>query len=121
MDIEPHRLYSFAEAARLIPSSHAGKTVHIVTLRRWRAQGRFAAICRQAGKRRYWFLPGVVILALSRAQDVEWQGRTPTERRSAVEAARKRFEELSGRRGCQRNSAKAAAKDGRGRNRGGSG
>ncbi len=41
--IEPDRLYSFAEAARLVPSVYRGKHVTVTTLHRWRREGKLQA------------------------------------------------------------------------------
>ena len=39
MNIYEEHLLSFREAARLLPSSHSNKTVHISTLHRWSTHG----------------------------------------------------------------------------------
>lgn len=51
------RLYAFAEAAALIPSPRGGH-VSAETLRRWRKEGRFAAVRRTVGGKRWWFVRG---------------------------------------------------------------
>ena len=61
--IETDRLYSFSEAAKLIPSCRKGH-INLNTLHRWRLDGRFQAICRTSGRLRYWFLLGSEILKL---------------------------------------------------------
>jgi hypothetical protein len=58
VEIDPYRLYPFAEAARLIPSCQAGKRLNLKTLHRWRLAGKVKAVARESRDRRYWFLPG---------------------------------------------------------------
>jgi hypothetical protein len=63
-EIDPERLYSFAEAARLLPSCAPGKTVHPDTLHGWRKDGLFSAHPRRVGRRRHWFVMGAELLRL---------------------------------------------------------
>ena len=94
-EIDPGRLYSFSEAARLIPSCRQGKNLSLRTLHRWRTAGRIEAVCRQSGGRRFWFAYGSALLAfLSADQAPEWHGRTPTERRRAIERATRTLERM---------------------------
>ncbi len=84
-DINPHGVYSFAEAARLLPSGHPGKHVHVATLHRWRARGKIKAH-RSPGAA--WYVFGAELLRLLSADQVpEWTGRTPAQRNRAYEAA----------------------------------
>lgn len=65
--IDPARLYSFAEACRLIPSCQAGKHLAAWTLRQWRRAGKLNGVVeRRSGARVYYFLPGHEIIRLSR-------------------------------------------------------
>lgn len=64
MDINPDRLYPFAEARNLIPSCYAGRRLSLDTLHRWRERGLFKAEDRRVGGRRYWFVRGSELLRL---------------------------------------------------------
>jgi hypothetical protein len=88
--IEPNRLYSFAEAARLIPSPKAGKRTHLATMHRWRKNNRIAAQCRPSGGKRYWFILGSELIRLLGGPR-EFNGTTPAQRRRAHEAAMQRL------------------------------
>jgi len=57
------QLYSFSEAAKLIPSERGG-TVSVDTLHRWRKVGLLQAICRHGQKRDSWFLTHSEVLRL---------------------------------------------------------
>lgn len=84
-EINPQGVYSFAEAVKLIPSCHEGKTLHLATLYRWRIAGRVKAH-RLPG--RGWAMFGSEILKLLHANECpEWVSRTPAQRRHASEAA----------------------------------
>ncbi len=88
-EINPQGVYSFAEAARLLPSCQPGKSVHLATLHRWRDQGKIKAH-RSPG--RGWYILGTELLRLLHAdQAPEFVGRTPTQRNRDIDAA---FEEL---------------------------
>lgn len=95
-EIDPTRLYSLSEAASFIPSPRQGKKTHLVTLHRWRREGRLPCECRQMGGRRFYFVWGSVLLRLLHADTCpEWNGRTPDERERAVIAAEKRRAEIA--------------------------
>ena len=84
-EISPAGVYSFAEAAKLIPSCHGGKTLHLATLHRWRLAGRIKAH-RLPG--RGWAMFGSEILKLLHADEMpEFTGRTPSQRSRDIDAA----------------------------------
>lgn len=58
--IEPDRLYSFGDAAALVPSSRRGKNVSPRTLHQWRKAGKFQAHERNG----CWFVWGRELLKL---------------------------------------------------------
>jgi hypothetical protein len=90
--IDPQRLYSFAEAARLIPSPRGGKRTHIKTLHRWREDGQLKAVSRQAERLRYWYVYGAEILRLMGVcLPPPPQLDSPTERRRQHEADMKQL------------------------------
>ena len=62
--IDPDKLYSFAEAARLLPSCQAGKTLTVRTLHNWRRRGQLAAQARPSGRLLYWFVWGAELVRL---------------------------------------------------------
>jgi hypothetical protein len=62
-DIEPNRLYSFSEAARMIPSSRGGH-VSLSTLHSWHAAGVITGVARKVVKNRMWFVRGSELLRL---------------------------------------------------------
>jgi hypothetical protein len=63
-DIAPlEKLYSFGEAAKLIPSVRGG-TLHTKTLHAWRRQGLLTAYRRKLGNVESWFLPESEIIRL---------------------------------------------------------
>jgi hypothetical protein len=83
-EIDPNKLYPFAEAARLLPSCHPGKHVHLQSLHRWRREGRLAAVHRPP----WWFVWGSELLRLMGAGErPKFTGRTPAQRKRAHEAA----------------------------------
>lgn len=60
-DIDPDRLYPFAEACKLIPSSQGG-TINLRTLYRWKNRKVIKAECRKVVTRKFWFLRGSEII-----------------------------------------------------------
>jgi hypothetical protein len=92
VEIDLNRLYSFSEAAKLLPSNQAGKHVHLNSLHRWRREGRLNAVSRPAGKTRWWFVWGSELLRfMAVGEKPKWTGRTPAQRRRDVEAAKERL------------------------------
>ena len=91
--IDPDRLNSFGEAAKLVPSCRGGPTP-VKTLHRWRLQGRFAAICRNSGGLRFWFVRGSEVLRLLEGDAPVIGARTPRQLQRASERADKRLREL---------------------------
>lgn len=70
IDIEPMRLYTFAEAARLVPSVYRGKHVTVATLHRWRRDGKVQAQERTSrGKRCYLILGSELLRAIAERKD----------------------------------------------------
>lgn len=57
-NIDPEKLYPLAEAAGLVPSSHAGKQTHPETLKRYVRMGILRATFRKVVKKRLWFFQG---------------------------------------------------------------
>lgn len=93
--IEPGRLYSFSEAARLIPSPR-GEHTHRKTLHRFRLQGRIAGVPRHVNGLTYWFVYGSELLRfLAADQCPEWIGRTPAQREKAIAQAERHIEQLA--------------------------
>jgi len=86
--IDPRRLYSFSEAARLIPSPRCGTHTAAKTLHHWRQEGLLQAECRQSRGKRYWFIRGAEILRLLGGPR-EFVGATPAQRRRSKERALK--------------------------------
>jgi hypothetical protein len=66
------RLYSFSEAARLIPSVRGG-SVSPKTLHRWRHEGRLLAVARPVRALVHWFVRGEEIARLA-GQETRTQG-----------------------------------------------
>jgi hypothetical protein len=60
--IEPARLYTFAEAARLVPSLYRGKHVTVKTLHRWRQSGKVQALERSLKGKRCYLIHGSELL-----------------------------------------------------------
>lgn len=90
MEIDPARLYPFAEAARLLPSNQAGKHCHLQSLHRWRRQGRLAAVRRGP----WWFVWGSELLRFMAAGErPAFTGRTPAQRKRGHEEAMKYLKE----------------------------
>lgn len=84
-EINPQGVYSFSEAAKLLPSCRSGKTMHLATLHRWRQQGRIKAH-RSPG--RAWYVFGSEILKLLHADEMPaWEGRSPAQRDRGHDAA----------------------------------
>lgn len=94
-DIDPHKLYPLAEAARLIPSPRPGVSTRPKTLRRWHQEKRIKLVARPAGKLKFWFVFGSELLRfLSADERPEWRGRTPGKRARDVEAAKRKARQL---------------------------
>ena len=94
-DIDPRRLYSFAEAATLMPSPHAGRTLSVFTLRRWARSGQLKAQKRRSGKQCYYFAWGCDLLEAMGAQEPpRYAGRSPAARQKAAEAAMQRLRDM---------------------------
>ncbi len=107
-EIEPGRLYSLSEASKLIPSSRAGKPLARQTLRRWAEEGSIRASPRKVGQKTAWFFWGAEILRFLRAAEAPaWEGRTPTQRRRADAAARKKLIEM----GCRLSNEASRARE----------
>ena len=66
--IEPTRLYTFAEAAALLPSVYRGKHVSAKTLHRWRQSGKVQALERTQKGRRCYLIRGSELLAVLAAR-----------------------------------------------------
>jgi hypothetical protein len=68
--IEATRLYTFAEAASLLPSVYRGKHVSIKTLHSWRQRGKVQALERSVkGKRCYLILGSELLKVLAARKD----------------------------------------------------
>jgi hypothetical protein len=95
-EIEPARLYSFAEAAVHVPSAwKRRKGVSVDTLHRYRRIGLLACSCRQVGQRRYWFVEGAELRRFLGLQAMPVPtSRTPTQRERAYQAAEAQLREL---------------------------
>ena len=89
-DIDPGKLYSLPQAARLVPSPYPDKQgINPETLYRWRIQKRMSCVCRKVGTKRFWFVWGSELL---RAMGVTspppvFRGRTRGQRERDVAAA----------------------------------
>lgn len=98
-DLDPHRLYAFAEAAGFIPSCQGG-TISVDTLYRWRRRGILNVEVRRLGGREELFLTGAEILRL-RATETEkatvQRLPTATERGRKVEEAMERIRQRTSR------------------------
>lgn len=87
-DINPQGVYSLGEAAKLLPSTRAGRCVHVRTLYRWMERGHLKANRQPNGYG--WYVSGAELLRLLHADKIpEWKGRTPAERNRACDAAMK--------------------------------
>lgn len=78
--IDPERLYSLSEAAPLIPSARAGKTVTARTLKNWEKLGLITVEKRPVGQLNFWFIRGSEILRVLNA------GRRPARKEKVAEA-----------------------------------
>ncbi len=94
-DINPQGVYSFREAARLLPSCHPGKSLHQATLYRWRDAGLIKA---HQSVGRGWFVFGAEILRLLHADEMPpvFPGGTRSERQKEINAAKERLREKQG-------------------------
>ena len=65
-EVKPDQLYSFAAAARFIPSAYGDTDSPITpqTLHNWREQGLFVAAYRVVGRKKHYLIRGSDILLL---------------------------------------------------------
>jgi len=86
-DVNPSGLYSVTAAARLLPSSHAGKSLHHRTLRRWLNAGQVKGVKREVGGKVHWFIQGAELLKLVGF------GEAPPDRGRSTAQAERDYEE----------------------------
>ncbi len=63
-NVESDRLYSLSEAARLIPSTYAGRKLAVGCLYRWHRRGVLPLVLRRTSRNRAWFVLGSDLEAL---------------------------------------------------------
>jgi hypothetical protein len=94
-EIDPNKLYPFAEVARLLPSCRAGKRLSLKTLHRWRLAGTLACVERRAGNsQRYYFCWGSELLRLLGPRPEPPPLRSPAEARRAHHEAVRQLEAM---------------------------
>ncbi len=92
--IDPEKMYTFREAARLIPSHRRADGVLPSTLYGWHRSGLLRAVVRPRGSRNLYFLAGRELLRLIHGDCSPVLLRTPSERQQAAQAARQRVAEM---------------------------
>lgn len=93
-DIDPRKLYSFAEAAEMIPSQW-GRHLSVTTLHRWRDAGIFKAVERigPRGHKRF-FIWGSELQKLIPVPPAEVDFRSPAQSRAKERALEKEARRL---------------------------